>query len=129
MAGAIPPDVLAQIVEDRITELIDMHIYRAALRQEEEERELVIKRVSKLSTRMPGRAAIDLEALVGASGASVLDLNNWSIREIAAETGASKSVVQRYLAKRGLERLHGRRGGGEPITTIIRRLPPPTEQQ
>jgi hypothetical protein len=92
-AEAIPPDELARIVEDRITRQMDMEAYQAVLDLEDTER---ARLVTKVQRRPRGRPRLDLSE----ARDTIMSAPEWaSVRDIAEQTGLSKSTVHRLFKR------------------------------
>jgi hypothetical protein len=98
-AEAIPPDVLARIVEEAIKAHMDMEVYEAVLGLEQQERKRLVTATAKVMPRPRGRPRLSIaeqeDDLLGAP-------EFLSLRDIARSTGISKSRLQRWYAERGI---------------------------
>ena len=109
-AEAIPPNILAQIIEERIQRHMDLHLYREVLVQEDRERQRLVGAASKLRAGMPGRPRTKVMTLDRHQQEALLELcGTRSLRKAATDLGVSKSTLQRFLAARGRNTIH--RGG------------------
>ena len=113
-AEAIPPDVLARIVEERIQRHMDLDLYHEVLAQEDRERQRLVSAASKLRAGMPGRPKTNVMTLDMHQREALLEWwGSRSLREAAADLGVSKSTLQRFLAEHGNNSINP---GGRPRT-------------